>query len=385
MVGNRSDNLPLAERDRNGLPCGSRPRVSLIMPGYNGMPYLPFALDSILAQSMPDFELIFVDDASTDQTVEVVADYAARDNRIRLLINQQNSGIAVTLNVGLGAARGELIAIMDDDDISLPERFQRQVDFLEAHSDHVLVGTYYEMIDVNGRVQKTIKSPIESWELEWFAHFWNPVGHPTAMFRASVVRERDLLYNTNHRTATDVDFLVRLLEHGKASNLPIPLVRYRMHPRNVSTVFSEEQNREVCEIRLRNLIKWYPNVLEEEAVKDLFHLLIYRQRLRHHLASQFAVAMRSIELSFLHGRHLSPRQERRIHALGARWLAWAVAGAGSTRDVLGLLWHARPYQLLFLRLGVEFLCVRAMEYARREMSRVRRHWSGNSFRIGRRM
>ncbi len=367
--------------DQHGAGGGSEdfaaraacPRVSFVMPGYNGMPYLPLALDSILAQTFRDFELIVVDDASTDATPEVLAEYARKDNRVRILTNPQNLGVAGTLNIGLNAARGELIAVMDDDDISLPERFQRQVEFLDSHPDHVLVGTYFQIIDAKGRVQKTERLPTEHWELEWCAHFWNPMGHPTAMFRARPVHEAGLRYDGQYRAASDADFLVRILAYGKAANLPVPLVQYRMHDQNVSTRLSEVQRHEACDIRLVNLVKWYPQVVgNEKPLKDLFHLLLSRRRAEDARVSQAAEAMLSIESDFLRSRQVSGRQKRRIHGLAARWLAWAVAGSGSARDILELFWCARSYRIQFLRLAAEFLWLRAIDCAARQSSRLQR-------------
>ena len=122
------------------------------MPVYDGMPYLPLALDSILRQTFRDFEFIVIDDGSTDATADILAVCAARDPRLRVLTLPQSRGIVAALNSGLGAARGEFIARMDADDIALPERLEQQVGFLDAHPDHVLVGSSSSFIDSVGKV-----------------------------------------------------------------------------------------------------------------------------------------------------------------------------------------------------------------------------------------
>ena len=115
------------------------PRISVIMPAYNAEKYIREAIDSILAQTYTDFEFIIIDDASTDATASIVESYS--DERIRFFRNEHNMGVANTLNRGLDLAVGEYIARMDSDDISLPERFAKQVEFMDTHTDVIVCGS----------------------------------------------------------------------------------------------------------------------------------------------------------------------------------------------------------------------------------------------------
>ena len=117
------------------------PQLSVIMPVYNGEKYLAEAIESILAQSFTDFELLIVDDASGDGSAQIIRSYERRDNRIRFIQLEQNMGVADARNRGIAAATGKFITFMDDDDISLPKRLEKQVEFLQSNPDIGAVGT----------------------------------------------------------------------------------------------------------------------------------------------------------------------------------------------------------------------------------------------------
>ena len=136
-------------------PHAITPVVSVVMCTYNGERFLRPAIESILNQTFRDFELV-VDDGSTDRTPRILAEFKARDTRVIVLTNERNLGIAAATNRGLAAARGEYIALQDHDDISLPHRFQTQVDFLNSHSEIALVGSDATLIDDNDCVRCTL-------------------------------------------------------------------------------------------------------------------------------------------------------------------------------------------------------------------------------------
>jgi glycosyltransferase involved in cell wall biosynthesis len=358
--------IPLmAAKDDGGLDAMRVPRVSVLMPVHNGMPYLPAALESVLAQTFRYFELIVINDASTDTTAEALADYAAKDERVRLLRNRENLGVAGTLNVGLSAARGELIAIMHADDLSLRHRLERQVQFLDGHPDYVLVGTHFDVIDAAGRVRRTAADPTEYWELDWLAHFRTPVGHPTAMFRAWLVREKRLRYNSGYRAAEDTDFWMRVLQYGKSANLPIPLVQYRMHAQNITSRFTDTANNEACEIAFRHLVRRYPDLAEQEkALKLLYHFLFFRQLVNGWRVSDAVEAMLLIESRFLRSRDLSAQQKYQIDRIAAELLAIAAFRAGSIRDLAELFYWARSYRWHFITHAVDFFSSTAVDIGR---------------------
>ncbi len=351
------------ERAVRAPPC---PHVSVVMPVHNGMPYLPLALDSILAQSFDYFEFIVVDDASTDATAAVIADYARRDRRIRVLTNARNLGISGAINVGLEASRGELIARMDADDIAHPDRLRRQVAFLDTHPDHVIVGASCNFIDATGRVthRDLGRTAIEDWELRWTGHFWTPLVHPTAMLRASLVRQRGLRFDDHYRASQDMDFFARALDAGKGCVLRERLLDYRWHNGNTSTVSYALQKRESCEIASHYLVTRYPLLELRAALVNSLVGLLHRQGLApgEPLLS-VADTLICIERQFLHAQHLSRRQQRRIQCLTACWLIWGVLQAGRLRpsvEILRLAWRARTY---WAQLLLESVSIRGMLFA----------------------
>lgn len=334
----------------------SAPRVSVIMPVYNGMPYLPLALDSILQQTFRDLELIVIDDGSTDATSEVLSAYAARDRRVRVLTLPQNRGIIAALNRGLDAARGEFIARMDADDVALPQRFERQVAFLDAHPDHVVVGSSTSFIDSVGRVtfRDTYWREVAHWELEWIAHFFTAMMHPTAMFRGAPVRDKALRYDERCRHAEDMDFFARMLMRGKGAILPEPLLQVRRLGSGLTKSFFPEQKRALRDSAVGYLTLRYPQLAARTDAIPIVAGLLQRQGLpTNRSLSDIFEAIASIESLFLRDRDLNPRERRRVHCLTAFWLFWGVFQAGRvrpSREMLAMLWRGRRYWRWF---GIE--------------------------------
>src|SRR5579872_3719033 len=165
----------------------STPVISVLMPTYNGERFLRPAIESILNQTFPNFELIIIDDGSTDNTPHILWEF--KDTRLTVLTNQQNLGIAAATNRGLAAARGEYIALQDHDDISLPHRLQTQLDFLNTHPEIALVGSAAELIDENGIAYDHYREPEDDIELKWEALFRCPIRHTSVLVRRKVMCE----------------------------------------------------------------------------------------------------------------------------------------------------------------------------------------------------
>ncbi len=221
---------------------GKEPRVSVLLPVYNGEPYLREAVQSILAQSYSDFELLAVDDGSRDGSLDTLEELAGSDSRMRV-ITRSNRGLVATLNELIGMARGELLARMDADDVCLPTRFAEQVRFLDQHAAHVLVGTRIEYINARGQRIGVVGSPLDHGEIEekhLAGH--SAIAHPSAMMRRTAVEEVGG-YRAEQFPAEDLDLWLRLGELGLLANLPSPLVRYRIHHSAVSVVQSAAQRR----------------------------------------------------------------------------------------------------------------------------------------------
>lgn len=208
-------------------------RISVLLPLYNGERYIGEAVESVLAQSERDFELLVLDDGSTDRSLSIVRAFAARDARVRV-IARENRGLVETLNELLAEARGELIARMDADDVCLPDRFERQLAFLDAHPEVVCVGGDVEMIDDRGRFLTTLSLPQQDADIQREALKGHaPLFHPAAMIRTATLRGIGG-YRPDYWPAEDLDLWLRLGEAGRLANLPGPVLRYRLHGASIS-------------------------------------------------------------------------------------------------------------------------------------------------------
>ncbi len=208
--------------------------ITVLMPVYNGGSYLSEAVESILAQTFGDFELIVVNDGSTDRSEKILRHYADRDPRIKL-ISRPNTGIVGALNDGLAEAKGEFLARMDADDICLPHRFQTQIDFLKAHPDVLAVGSRVMLIDPYGSPICASDHKLEHADIDQQIMRGNGYAlvHPTAMIRREAI-ERIGRYRKALQWVEDLDLWLRLAEIGKLANVPDVLLKYRKHPNSVN-------------------------------------------------------------------------------------------------------------------------------------------------------
>lgn len=230
------------------------PKLTILLPVYNGEEYLPAALESCLGQSFGDFELLAIDDGSSDATWEILRLYARRDRRLRPVRNPRNLRLIATLNRGLALARGEYLARQDHDDLSLPGRLAAQVDFLERHPDHVLVGSYFSTMDPQDRLlARPWPHPTGDGALRAMLVAYNPFAHGTLAMRLEPIRRHGLRFDPAMLHAEDYDFYSRLMRHGRAAILPRELVRYRVHPGSVSARNLTLQHQMATRIALANL------------------------------------------------------------------------------------------------------------------------------------
>jgi glycosyltransferase involved in cell wall biosynthesis len=222
-------------------------KVSVIMPVYNSAHYVRDAIDSILGQTHTDIEFIIIDDASTDDSVEIVKSYS--DSRIRLVVKDQNTGYTDSLNIGIETAKGDYIARMDSDDISFPDRFAKQIAVLEAEPRTVVCGTAVELIPQGG----ILSYPCDS-EMVKIALLDNcAMAHPTVMMRRSFLLETGLRYDRTFEPSEDYDLWTRIVHAGNLSNIAEPLLKYRQHAQQVSQIKDRLQKRNADRCRLRML------------------------------------------------------------------------------------------------------------------------------------
>ena len=201
------------------------PLVSVVMPAFNAARFLDEAVRSVLEQTLLDIELVVVDDGSTDTTPKLLHSYD--DPRMRVM-RQENAGIAAALNAGVSLAQGVYIARMDADDVSLPDRLERQADFLTRHPRTVLVGTWYRRIDTTGTTLDVVPGLCGNAELRRDLYTRSPFGHGTVMMRRASVLEVGA-YRPNTVPAEDFDLWSRLMRIGEAAILPEVLYEYRLH------------------------------------------------------------------------------------------------------------------------------------------------------------
>ncbi|MEA2336097.1 MAG: hypothetical protein QOE82_104 [Thermoanaerobaculia bacterium] len=210
------------------------PPLTVLMSVHNGEAYLREAIDSILCQTFRDFELLVIDDASTDGTASILASYA--DPRLRVVRNESNRGLTASLNIGLRLARGELIARHDADDRSHPSRFALQIDFLNANPNVAVLGSAYRNFTGDGG-RPTRIHPVCTTMLgiRWQLLFGSPLAHSSVMFRRSVILDELGGYDETFAASQDFDLWSRASRKHVLANLREPLVELRVHPASISS------------------------------------------------------------------------------------------------------------------------------------------------------
>jgi glycosyltransferase involved in cell wall biosynthesis len=208
------------------------------MSVHNGQEFLREAIDSILNQSYVEFEFLIIDDCSTDSSAEILGEYGQLDKRIAVITNSQNLGLTKSLNLGLRAARGKYIARMDADDISLPERLNKQVAYLNSQASIGLVGSW---IEIFGSENRLVKYPVSNDEIKLELLTRSPFAHPSVMFRKSCVEDFDLFYDEKYVTAQDSELWGRFSRHTQMANLPEVLLNYRSNEVSISFRKSSDQ------------------------------------------------------------------------------------------------------------------------------------------------
>ncbi len=255
------------------------PVVSVVMPTYNGERFLRPAIASILNQTFSDFELIVVDDASTDSTPQILAELTDNDARLIVLTNDRNLGIAGATNRALAAARGQYVALQDHDDISLPHRFQTQVDFLDSHPDIALVGSAATLIDENSVAYAEFPLPCEEIDIKWRLLFFGDAFHYTSTMlrRDALIQIKGYGEDPAFRFAEAYDPFSRLAMHYHVANIPETLVLWRRHPGATSLQRQQEQMRSGEVISLRNIAMLADRLVNQSRRDDTrYYLLGFR-------------------------------------------------------------------------------------------------------------
>jgi glycosyltransferase involved in cell wall biosynthesis len=213
------------------------PFVSVILPVYNASDFLLDSIKSILSQTYQFFELIIIDDGSVDNSLEIIQTF--KDKRIKLLRNITNEGLIKVLNKGIDISSGEYILRMDADDISVPDRLEKQVSFMIKNSDVVVCGTWFEIF---GKKNEIIKYPVSHEEIYLNFLLTCPIGHPTTIIRADILRKNKLYFDTAFKHSEDTNLWVRISKYGRLANIPEVLLKYRMHEEQITNKHAVEVN-----------------------------------------------------------------------------------------------------------------------------------------------
>lgn len=201
------------------------PLVSVIIPVKNAGKFVGAALQSILDQTYKNWEMVVVDDGSTDETGKILKKFAKKDKRITIITHKESKGIGASLNLALTKSRGKFIARMDGDDISLPNRLATQVAFLQKNPKIVAVGGQAEMIDGQGEIFAYKHFPTNQKILREMIMWMVPIQHPIMMVRAGVYKKCQ--YDVTYKTAEDVEMFMQLLQYGEFGNVSEVVYQYR--------------------------------------------------------------------------------------------------------------------------------------------------------------
>lgn len=225
-------------------------RITVLMPVYNAERHLREAIDSILAQSFKPFEFLIIDDGSTDRSASIIASY--RDERIRFLRNETNMGISATLNKGIALSSCELIARMDADDVSHPQRLQKQFGFMKRNPECALLSTWARVVNEAGKFVRLERYRSNFYYYNLTFECW--IYHPTVMFRKSAVEEVGM-YSMPY--SEDYDLFWKMSTHFRIANLCEALVDYRLSSTSLNAVLKKEEYEQANERNVLRNIRYY--------------------------------------------------------------------------------------------------------------------------------
>lgn len=285
----------------------SAPAVTVLMPVFNGARYLREAVRSVLAQTFTDFELLAIDDGSTDESLAILSEMP--DSRIRIERNARNMGLVATLNRGLAEARGEWIARQDADDLSAPGRLASQMEFMRGNPAVPLIGSDAWLIDGNGRPTGRWRTGGHADLVAWDLCFRAPFAHGSALFRRSVVADRMGGYH-DMKACEDLDLWSRIAREFSVATLRQPLMKYRLHEASIMSAAAKDRVRgkAVQGILQRYMEAMAPGLgeAERECIATVWgggkpeNWRIYFE------------AVRALELGFLRGRRRPPGFSRLV-------------------------------------------------------------------------
>lgn len=321
------------------------PKVSVLLSVHNGARYLREALESILGQTLSNFEFIIIDDGSTDETPRILDEYI--DKRIIRIRNLENLGLPQSLNRGLDVAKGEYIARMDADDIALPHRLETQVRYMDAHSDVDFLGTNQRFISgdiANSEGQLYDERDIVSGDfLKWLLIWGNLLAHPTMMMRRQALESHQLRYDPSYASSQDYELWTRAARVCSFAIIPEVCLLYRKHPGSITVTKANLQQDLARKVRIRELAFLRGKEISPEEEGALGLSIGW---LEAPIPSNFVAAGRlicEVLRGFLAQNTLSAIDEGRVrtHAAGLLHLIVRRAGSESRKSALRALWLMR--------------------------------------------
>ncbi len=287
------------------------PILSVILPVYNCEKFVSEAVQSVLNQTFSDFELLIIDDCSTDATVSIIQSFS--DDRINLICKKKNSGYTDSLNYAISIAKGNYIARMDGDDVCLPSRFQKQIKIMNADEEVILCGTAVQIIDSD----TILKHPINHDYIKLKLCFSNAFFHPTVMFRKEVFNT--FQYNKNFEPAEDYDLWTQLVFKGKVINIDEVLLKYRVHANQISNYKNEIQvnSAKIAQTRMFQVLDKNNNIETKiinkaftkqkdysindfkEVLRFFNDMILHNDKFNFYLKNEFKVNMNYFKILFL--------------------------------------------------------------------------------------
>jgi glycosyltransferase involved in cell wall biosynthesis len=247
-----------------------KPLVSVVMPVYNDEKYVGEAIESILNQTFEDFEFIIIDDASKDNSLKIIKEYAKKDKRIKLIINKKNKGNWATRNIGMESSVGKYILTQDSDDLSKKERIMLQVNTMEKNPKLGALGSNIEIINSKGGEIKKRKYPEKDENIRKMIYFFSPLANPSTIIRKTVLKKSGM-FNSKLRVSGDLDLWFRIGNYYQLGNLNKTLIKYRDHENNITKKKIRLMEKTANKIRWKN----WKNPSYQFGVKAFFYNLLH--------------------------------------------------------------------------------------------------------------
>jgi glycosyltransferase involved in cell wall biosynthesis len=247
-------------------------KLSVVMPAYNAEKYIRESIDSILNQTLNEFEFIIIDDFSSDKTWEIIKEYSRRDNRIICYRNDKNLKISHTLNKAINICKTDLIVRMDADDISLSNRLEILFKYMNLNPETVCCGSYIEICDEDMKFMNTRSYPTKHEDIIKMLNRVSPFCHASLCYRKSVI-EKSGMYNSNLVPSEDYDLYFRLVNLGRLHNINEILYKVRTHNRSSSNLFNKKQAKLTFYIKIKAMYEYNNKFSTSDKIYLMLHFL----------------------------------------------------------------------------------------------------------------